>query len=107
TDSCRKIIAWGAVIFARVPGIIWQESGHAASFWLIGIESLIIALVALAAVWVPSWRSLVRFLLAIALLNLAWGCIAPAIANSPPVRAVTDNVSWGARLFLGRLPTLS
>ena len=106
-QTSLRLIAWTAVIGSRLPGIIWQESGHRASFWLTGLESLVIALVALAAIWIPSWRSLVRFLLAIALLNLAWGWISPALANSAAVRAVTDNVSWGARLFLGRLPTLS
>ena len=105
-DVSRRLVAWIAVLGTTLPDIIWQESGHPGTFWLTAAESLLVALAALAAIWIPSWRSLVRFLLAVALLNLAWGYISPAIANSASVRAVTDNVSWGARLFLGRLPTL-
>ena len=52
-------------------------------------------------------RGLTRFLIAIALLNFAWDYISPALAALPPVLAVTDNASWGARLFLGRTFTLS
>jgi membrane protease YdiL (CAAX protease family) len=50
---------------------------------------------------------LTRFLIAVALLNLAWGCISPALAARPSVLAVTDNSSWGARLFIARIFTLS
>jgi membrane protease YdiL (CAAX protease family) len=46
-------------------------------------------------------------LVAVALLNFAWECIAPTLANLPAVLHVTDNASWGARLFLSRLFTLS
>lgn len=107
SDLSRRLVAWLAVLGSTLPEIIWQESGHRASFWLTATESFVIALTAMAAIWIPSWRSMVRFLLAIALLNLAWRYISPAIANSASVRAVTDNVSWGARLFLGRLSSLS
>jgi len=103
----RRLIAWGAVLGTTLPDIIWQESGHPASFWLTGIESLVVAAGALAALRIPAWRGLTRFLFAIALLNLTWSFISPALANSASVRAVTDNVSWGARLFLARLFTLS
>jgi hypothetical protein len=107
SDMSRRLIAWGAVLGTTVPDIIWQESGHRASVWLTVIESLLVAGAALAATRIPSWRGLTRFLFAIALLNLTWSFISPAIANSNSVRAVTDNVSWGVRLFLARLPTLS
>jgi membrane protease YdiL (CAAX protease family) len=56
--------------------------------------------------WIPSLRGLARFLFAIALLNFAWDYVSPYLAGLPSVRAVTDHVSWGARLFLGRLFTL-
>src|SRR3954469_18650246 len=105
-DVSRRLIAWFAVIATMLPDIIWQECGHRPSVWLTVAESSVIALLALAAIWVPSWRALVRFLFAISLLTLAWRYIAPAIANSTSLRSVTDHVSWGARLFLGRLPTL-
>ncbi len=103
----RRLIAWTAVLGTTLPDIIWQESGHPSSFGLTVIESVVVIGGALAAMRVPAWRGLTRFLFAIALLNLAWGYISPALANSVPVRAVTDNVSWGARLFLSRLFTLS
>jgi membrane protease YdiL (CAAX protease family) len=106
-DLSRRLIAWGAVLGTTVPDIIWQESGHPASVWLTATESLLVAAAALAATRIPSWRGLTRFLFAIALLRLTWSFISPAIATSAPIRAVTDNASWGARLFLARLPTVS
>jgi len=102
-----RIIAWAAVIGSTVPEIFWQESGHKTSPWFTAIESICILLAALSAVWVPSLRTIVRFLVAIALLNFCWDYIAPALANLPAVRAITDNSSWGARLFLTRTFTLS
>ena len=102
-----RIVAWAAVIGSTLPEIIWQESGHKLSFLFTTIESGCILLVALAAICVPSLRGLWRFLVAIAFLNFAWKYIAPTVANLPAVRHVTDNSSWGARLFLSRLSTLS
>lgn len=102
-----RIVAWVAVIGSTLPEILWQESGHKASFWFTTIESLFPLCAAVAAIWVLSLRGLVRFLIAVALLNFAWGFVAPTLANLPAVRAVTDNVSWGARLFLSRTFTLA
>jgi membrane protease YdiL (CAAX protease family) len=102
-----RVVAWVAVIGSTVPEIIWQESGRKVSFWFTTIESGCILLAALVALCVPSLRRLWRFLVAVAILNLAWDYIAPSLANLPAVRHVTDNASWGARLFLSRLSTLS
>ena len=102
-----RVIAWAAVVGSTVPGIIWQECGYKLGFWFTFIESLAILLLALPAIWVRSLRALVRFLVAIAILNFAWRYIAPTLANLPAVRAVTDHASWGARLFLSRTFTLS
>jgi membrane protease YdiL (CAAX protease family) len=102
-----RFIAWAAVLGSTLPEIIWQESGHQVSCWFTTIASLLILGAALLAIWIPSWRGLTRFLIAIALMNLAWGCISPALAGLSSVRAVTDNASWGARLFLARMFTLS
>jgi membrane protease YdiL (CAAX protease family) len=102
-----RIIAWSAVIGSTLPEIIWQESGYKLSFWFTTIESSCILLAALVALFVPSLRRLWRFLVAIAFLNFAWDYIAPSLANLPAVLHVTDNASWGARLFLSRLSTLS
>ena len=102
-----RIIAWSAVIGSTLPEIVWQETGHKAGLGFTSVESLAILLVALIALWVPSLRRLWRFLFAVAILNFAWGYIAPSLANLPAVRAVTDNASWGARLFLSRAFTLS
>jgi len=102
-----RAIAWGAVILSTVPEIIWQESGHKVGFWFTTGESLIILLAALAAIWVRSLRPLVRFLIAVTILNFTWDYLSPALANLPAVRAVTDHSSWGARLFLNRIFTLS
>jgi membrane protease YdiL (CAAX protease family) len=102
-----RVVAWAAVIGSTVPDIIWQESGRKIGFWFTAIESICVIIPALAAVWVPSLRRLWRFLVALAFLIFAWRYIAPNIAALPAVRHVTDNASWGARLFLARLPTLS
>ena len=102
-----RLVAWGAIIGSTVPGIIWQESGHQMTCWFTAIQSIAIIAAALLAIWIPSLRGITRFLVTIALLNLAWRCISPALAALPAVRAVTDNSSWGARLFLLRTFTLS
>jgi membrane protease YdiL (CAAX protease family) len=107
SDPLPRIIAWTAVVGSTLPGVIWQESGHNVSFWFTAIESLLILAAALAAIWIPSLRRLTRFLIAVALLNFAWDFISPALAELKSVRAVTDNVGWGARLFLSRTFTLS
>jgi membrane protease YdiL (CAAX protease family) len=107
SNPLPRIIAWTAVVGSTLPDVIWQESGHNASFWFTAIESLLILAAALAAIWIPSLRRLTRFLIAVALLNFAWDFISPALAGLKSVHAVTDNVSWGARLFLSRTFTLS
>ncbi len=107
SDPWLRLVAWAAVIGSTLPDIVWQESGHKISFWFTAVESLLIFAAALAALWVPRLRGLTRFLIAIALLNLVWDYISPALAGLSSVRAVTDNVSWGARLFLARIFTLS
>jgi membrane protease YdiL (CAAX protease family) len=107
SDPWPRVVAWVVVIGSTLPEIIWQESGHQLSYWFTPIESLVILAAALAAIWVPSLRSLTRFLIAVALLNFAWSYVAPALAELKSVRAVTDNTSWGARLFLSRTFTLS
>jgi membrane protease YdiL (CAAX protease family) len=107
STASARVVAWGAVLCTTLPEIIWQESGHSISCWFTTTESLLIVGVAVAAIWVPAWRGVTRFLIAIALLNLAWSCISPALAGLSSVRAVTDHSSWGARLFLSRTFTLS
>jgi hypothetical protein len=102
-----RLVAWAAVIGTTLPEIIWQESGHQVTCWFTTIESLLVLGAALLAILIPSLRKLTRFLVAVALLNLAWSCISPALAALPSVLAVTDNASWGARLFLARTFTLS
>jgi hypothetical protein len=102
-----RLIAWAAIIGTTLPEIIWQESGHQVSNWFTLTESLLVLGAALLAIWIPSLRRITRFLVAVALLNLAWSYISPALAARPSVLAVTDNASWGARLFLARTFTLS
>jgi membrane protease YdiL (CAAX protease family) len=107
SNSWRRIVAWSAVFGSTVPDIIWQRSGHSRSILVTVIESSAILIVALAALRIPVLRGLTRFLLAIAILNLAWDCICPALTGSAPVRAITDDVSWGARWLVLRAFTLS
>ena len=74
--------------------------------WQIVMESCLILALAFGALCIPSWRPVARFLFAIALLNLTWDYLSPTLAGLNSVRAVTDHVSWGERLFLSRLFTL-
>ena len=102
-----RILAWAAVIGSTLPEIFWRESGHELSVWFITIESGCILLGALAAIWVPSLRVIARFLVAVAILNFAWGFISPIFSNLPAIRAATDDMSWSTRFLLSRTITLS
>ena len=106
TDPWTRIIAWTAVVASTVPDIIWQESGHGRSFLFTAIESLLIAVTALAILPFPRLRGLTRFLLAVAALDFAWGYVAPALANSNFILSLSGSASWGARVFLARAMTL-
>lgn len=106
-DSLPRTIAWSAVIASAVPEIIWQESGHRISFWFTGIESLLLVLAALAVLSFLRLRGLARFIFAIAALNFAWDFLAPALGRTNFVHSLSQNASWGARLFIARIPTLS
>ena len=107
SEPWPRVVVWAAVLGSTLPEIIWQESGHQLGLWFTAAESLLILLPAAAAIWVRSLRGVVRFLIAIAILNFSWRYISPTLAALPAVRAVTDHVSWGARLFLNRTFTLS
>jgi membrane protease YdiL (CAAX protease family) len=77
------------------------------SFLFPAIQALLIAATAIAVFPFPRLRGLTRFLLAVAALDFAWGFVAPALANTNFVRALTEGASWGARLFIVRMTTLS
>ena len=68
SNSLPRLIAWTAVIGSTLPEIIWQESGHQVGCWFTTIESLVIVAAALLAIWIPSLRALVRFLVAVGLV---------------------------------------
>ena len=102
-----RIIAWGAILASAVPEIIWQESGHRISFWFTASESLLLVLAALAVLPFPRLRGLARFVFAVAALNFAWDFLAPALAKTDFAQSLSQNASWGARLFIARIPTLS
>ena len=106
-DPWARIIAWAAVIVSTVPDVIWQESGHRMSFLFTAIESLLIAVTGIAVLQFPRLRGLTRFLLAVAALDFAWGFVAPALADTNFIRALTNDATWGARLFVSRIMTLS
>jgi membrane protease YdiL (CAAX protease family) len=107
SDPWSRILAWMAVVGSTLPEIIWQESGHRITFWFTATESLLITAAALAVLPFSRLRGVTRFLLAVAALNFAWDFIVPALAGISSVRTLSDNASWGARLFLGRTLTLS
>lgn len=102
-----RIIAWGAVVVSTVPEIIWRESGHRMSFFFTALESLLIAIAGIAVLAFPRLRGLSRFLLAVAAVDFAWGYVAPALADTNFIRSLSYNASWGARLFVARMMTLS
>ena len=101
-----RIIAWSAVIVSTVPEIIWRESGHLISFWFTATESLLLLLAALAVFQFSRLRGLARFLMAVAALNFAWDFLAPALGRTNFVHSLSENASWGGRLFIARIPTL-
>ncbi len=105
-DPLPRIIAWGAIISSTVPEIVWQESGHRVSFWFTGTESLVLILAAIAVLPFPRLRGLARFIFAVAALNFAWDFLAPALGRTDFVQSLSQNASWGARLFIARVPTL-
>ena len=101
------LVAWSAVIATTVPEIIWQESGHRISFWFTATESLLLVLAALIFLPFSRLRGLARFFFAIAALNFAWDFLAPALGGTNFVHSLSQDASWGARLFITRIPTLS
>jgi membrane protease YdiL (CAAX protease family) len=106
-DLLPRFIAWSAVLASAVPEIIWQESGHRISFWFTAIQSLLLVLAALAILPFSHLRGLARFLVAVAVMNFAWDFLAPALGRSDFVHSLSQNASWGGRLFIARILTLS
>jgi membrane protease YdiL (CAAX protease family) len=106
-DPLPRLVAWSAVLVSTVPEIIWQESGHRISFWFTAIESLVLILAAFVVLRFARLRGLTRFLVAIAVLNFAWDFLAPALGRTNFFHSLSQDASWGARLFIARLPTLS
>jgi membrane protease YdiL (CAAX protease family) len=107
SDPLPRLIAWSAVIASTVPEIIWQESGHRMSFWFTGTESLLLVLAALAVLPFSRLRRMPRFIFALAALNFGWDFLAPALGRTNFFHSLSGNASWGAQLFIARIPTLS
>jgi membrane protease YdiL (CAAX protease family) len=107
SDPLARLIAWSAVIASTVPEIIWQESGHRMSFWFTGTESLLLVLTALAVLRFSRLRQMARFIFALAALNFGWDFLAPALGRTSFFHSLSENASWGAQLFIARVPTLS
>jgi membrane protease YdiL (CAAX protease family) len=107
SDPLVRLIAWSAVIASTVPETIWQETGHRMSFWFTAAESLLLVLAVIAVLPFPRVRGLARFLFALAALNFAWDFLAPALGRSDLIHSLSQNASWGARLFITRLSTLA
>jgi len=101
------LVAWSAVIASTVPEIIWQESGHRISFWFTATESLLLLLAALIFLPFSRLRGLARFFVAISILNFTWDFLAPALGGTNFVHSLSQDTSWGVRLFITRIPTLS
>src|SRR5947209_312753 len=106
-EALLRFVAWGAILASSVPDIILRDPGQPAPLWSTGVETLLILSAVFAAIWVPRLRRLTRFLVAVAILNLVWDYVYPTLTQLHSVRAVTDRMSWGARLFLERSFSLS
>ncbi|HEX8491074.1 MAG TPA: CPBP family intramembrane glutamic endopeptidase [Chthoniobacterales bacterium] len=106
-DPALRIVAWAAVLASTVPDIIWRESGNRMSFLFSATQSLLIASAGIAVLAFPRLRGLARFLLALAAVDFAWSYVAPALADTNFIRSLSADASWGARLFLARMMTLS
>jgi membrane protease YdiL (CAAX protease family) len=106
-DLLPRFIAWSAVFASTVPEIIWQESGHRISFWFTANESFLLILAALAVLPFSRLRGLARFLVAVGALNFAWDFLAPSLGRTDFVHSLSQNASWGGRLFIARVLTLS
>ena len=106
-DPLPRFVAWSAVIASAVPEIIWQESGHRISFWFTATQSLLLVLAALAVLPFSRLRGLARFLVAVAALNFAWDFLAPSLGRTDFVHSLSQNASWGGRLLIARILTLS
>jgi membrane protease YdiL (CAAX protease family) len=107
SDPRLRFMAWGAVMATTVPEIIWQESGHRISFWFTATQSLLLILAAFAILPFSRLRGLARFLVAAAALNFAWDFLAPELGRTNFVHSLSQNASWGGRLFIARILTLS
>jgi membrane protease YdiL (CAAX protease family) len=107
SDPLPRVIAWSAVIASAVPEIIWHESGHRSSLWFAAAESLLLLAAAFAVLLSPRVRGLARFLFALAALTFAWDFLVPLIGTTSFVHGFSRNASWGARLFIERLMTIS
>ena len=101
-------VAWATMLIASsLPDILCRQFSVDPPVWLpfAQIGALLIAAGALALS--PSWRGLCGFVLALAALRLGWSVIMPAFAWSDSLAAWTQQLNWGARLFVGRALTLS
>ena len=107
SDLLPRFIAWSAVIESALPEIIWQESGHRLSFWFTATQSLLLVLAALAVLPFSRLRGLARFLVAVAVLNFAWDFLSPSLGRTGFVHSLSQNASWGGRLFIARILTMS
>jgi membrane protease YdiL (CAAX protease family) len=105
-DPLPRFIAWSAVIASAIPEIIWRESGRQTTSWFSGVESLLLALAGLALLWIPRLRGVAPFIFAVAALNFGWDFLAPALVQTNFFHALSQDASWGARLFMARVPTL-
>lgn len=102
-----RVVAWTAVLASFLPRIIWEESGHRPTLWVPAAESFSVALLALVLFAFPRLRGLTRFLLAIALVHLGWGVVAPAIGETASIRTWANHATWGLREFTVRTFTLT
>lgn len=103
SDSLPRIVAWFAVIIASaLPEIIWQESGHRVSIWLLAAQCVLPALAGIVVLRFGRLRILARFLLALAGLRLGWNFVGPWIAGTDLVRGWLEGAHWGVRLYINQ-----
>lgn len=103
-DPLVRGVAWSAMLLSSaLPEIFFGHSRQEGPSWLPVSQCAILLILALFASRIDRLRGLVRFIIALAALWLAWYVIAPAVMTMPPVHAWMESSPWGERLLVARL----
>ena len=94
-------------VASPLPDIIFRQFSVDPPAWLPFAQIGALLIIATGCALSPRWRSLCGFILALAALRLGWSVVMPAFAWSDTLVEWTQELSWGARQFVGRVLALS